>query len=208
MIFQVVAMMVLEGQIASVFNSPFVIPVAGCIMILGMSVGSMWAKVRSEEIKSHERLARIAQGLPVEPEIPGASAPVSAMESVFGNASTAAGTAPRADRMNDGGKARRAGIVLTSVGVGLFAFFAALAAIVQVREVLSGGVAGLIPLAIGIGFLIDARLKRSEYERYREWERFGGAATPAGAVTGSVPPPPPPPAGMSAAQASDWRPLH
>ena len=199
MIFNLLAFAFLDEGIAAVFNSPFIIPVAGCVMVACIVVSSVWAGVRSQEIKSHERLAKIAQGIPVEPEWQEAKGRMAdaglAQVPVGGRA-----------RPNDGGKARRAGIVLASIGLGLFGFFAALAVIVRVREVLAGGVAGIFPLAIGIGFLVDARLKRQEYERYMEWERLGtgvGVGLPAGSV-----PPPPPPAGMSAAQASDWRPLH
>ena len=189
-----------DNGIAEVFNSPFVIPVAGCMMVLGIVVSSIWAGVRTHEIKSHERLARIAQGLPVEPT----------WDEVTVRAATGAlkqtpGSRPAA-RANDGSGARRAGVVLTSVGVGLFAFFAALSAIVQVREVLSGGAAGLIPLAIGIGFLVDARLKKREYEERLAAGHFG--APMAAMPSADLPQPPPPPAGMTPAQASDWRPLH
>ncbi len=195
MVFDLLAMAMLDG---SWFYSPFIIPVAGCAMILGIVASGAWARVRSLEIKSQERLARIAHGLPVEPDWDQATAREAAQ--VAGQMTPAA---PKPHgRPKDGSGARRAGMVLVSVGVGLFAFFAALTMIVQVREVLSGGAAGLIPFAIGIGFLIDARLKKREFERYMEMERFGGWN--AGALGSPVPPPPP--AGMTAAQASDWRP--
>lgn len=202
MVWDLVGIWLLDSQVAEVFRSPFIIPVAGCVMILGMSVASMWAKVRSEEIRSHERLARIAQGLPVEP------AWVEEPVRTAGPA-PAGRPVPVASRqqVNDGGKARRAGVVLVSIGVGLIGFFAVLAVIVQVREVLSGAAVGVVPLAIGIGFLVDARLKRQEYERHLEWGRSVGGGVQPGMTAGGAPPPPPPPAGMSAAQASDWRPL-
>ena len=41
-------------------------------------------------------------------------------------------------------------------------FFVVLAAILRERDVLSGAAVGLIPLAIGVGFMIDARLKARE----------------------------------------------
>jgi hypothetical protein len=62
--------------------------------------------------------------------------------------------------------ARRAGIVLVSLGVGLVLFFAALSVVVQVREVLAGAAAGLIPLAIGVGFFIDYNLQKRELSRF------------------------------------------
>jgi len=62
--------------------------------------------------------------------------------------------------------ARRAGIVLVSLGVGLVLFFAALSVVVHVREVLAGAAAGLIPLAIGIGFFVDYNLQKRELSRF------------------------------------------
>ena len=55
--------------------------------------------------------------------------------------------------------------------------FRSLTAILQVREVLAVAAAGLIPLAIGIGFFIDYNLQK------RELSRFGlevGAELPGG----------------------------
>jgi hypothetical protein len=35
-----------------------------------------------------------------------------------------------------------------------------------VHEVLSAGAAGLIPLAIGVGFLIDYRMQKRDFSRF------------------------------------------
>jgi hypothetical protein len=81
------------------------------------------------------------------------------------------------DPLRSLGNARRAGIVLVSVGAGLILFFLVLTAILHVREVLAGAAAGLIPLAIGVGFFIDYNLQK------RELSRFGlevGAESPSG----------------------------
>ena len=60
-----------------------------------------------------------------------------------------------------------AGSVRTTVlGVGLGLFFAALSVVVHVREVLAGAAAGLIPLAIGIGFFVDYNLQKRELSRF------------------------------------------
>jgi hypothetical protein len=74
--------------------------------------------------------------------------------------------APVKDPLRSLGNARRAGIVLVSVGVGLILFFLVLTAILQVRPVLAGAAAGLIPLAIGIGFFIDYNLQKRELSRF------------------------------------------
>ena len=204
MVFDFLAMMMLDAD--GWYNSPFIIPVAGCAMVLGIVVASIWAGVRSQEIRSHERLARIAQGLPVEPNWDEATVKAATTSAVGEEPPGFQGYKKLKEykrRSNDGSRARRAGLVLVSVGMGLFTFFGSLAAIVRVREVLSGGAAGLIPFAIGVGFLIDARLKKQEYERYMEMDRAAGWGGGAPGAPGA-----PSPEGMSAAQASDWRPLH
>ena len=195
-----------DGQIAEVFNSPFIVPVAGCAMIAGISMMGIWSGVRNREIRSQERLTRIAHGLPVEPEMPEAVA--AAVGQAAASASTAAPNPGR--RPNDGAGARRAGMVLSSIGLGLILFFTALAIIVQTREVMAGSAAGLIPLAIGVGFLIDARMRKREYDRMVATRpAFGAAGSGMGDFAAQQAAPlPPPPMGMSSAQASDWRPLH
>ena len=74
--------------------------------------------------------------------------------------------APVKDPMRSLGNARRTGIVLVSVGVGLVLFFLVLEQVLHVREVLAGAAAGLIPLAIGIGFFIDYNLQKRELSRF------------------------------------------
>jgi hypothetical protein len=81
------------------------------------------------------------------------------------------------DPLSSLGRARRAGIVLVSIGTGLIVFGFVLTAILHVREVLTVAASGLIPLAIGIGFFVDYNLQR------REMARFGlevGADMPQG----------------------------
>jgi hypothetical protein len=61
---------------------------------------------------------------------------------------------------------RRTAIVLISSGVGLMLSFLVLAWIVNDHEVLSGGAVGMIPLSIGVGFLIDYNLPKRELSRF------------------------------------------
>jgi len=131
------------------WDSPFSVPVAGCFMILGIVVASMWASNRQREMQSQERLAAIAKGLPVPP---------TPEELALMNGK------PPADVTRRRGNTRRAGIVLIGSAAGLILFFVALASVLQVREVLSGAAAGLIPLGIGVGFLVDARIQTRELE--------------------------------------------
>lgn len=150
-----------EGEgFAGVFNSPFIVPVFGTIMILGIVVAGIWSGVRNREMQSQERLAAIAKGIPLEPAWD---------EALVRRATTQSPIAAAMQlRPNDGAGARRVGIVLVSVGVGLGAFFSTLAMILQERDVFCGAATGLIPLAIGAGFLVDANLRRAEFWRLSE----------------------------------------
>jgi hypothetical protein len=129
--------------------SPFIVPVAGCIMILGIVIAGIWSGIRNREIQSTERLAAIAKGVPVPPT-------PEELAIMHGK--------PSADTTRRRGNVRRAGIVLLGSAVGLVAFFLVLAAVLQERDVLCGAAVGLIPLGIGIALLIDARIQTREIE--------------------------------------------
>ena len=130
-------------------QSPFIVPVAGCLMVLGIVVASMWAGIRSSEMKSQERLAAIAKGVPVPP---------SAEELAIMHGK------PTADTRRRRANVRLGGIVLLGTAAGLILFFIALAAILQERDVLCGAAVGLIPLGIGVGLLVDTRLQTREID--------------------------------------------
>ncbi len=139
--------MFLSG-IGEVAESPFIVPVAACIMTLGMVVANIWKSIRSREMQSQERLAAIAKGVPLPPS-------VDELAILHGKTVVAPSSGRR-------GTIRLWGIVLLGTAVGLILFFVALASILQVRNVLCGAALGLIPLAIGVGLLIDANLQKRE----------------------------------------------
>src|ERR1700733_10894895 len=118
------------------FNSPFIIPVAGCAVGAIAIISGIWFEAQQRRNKADQRMAMLARGLPI-----------AEIERLLGNA-------------------RRTGIVLLSVGLGLILFFLVLAEILQVRAILAGAAAGLIPLAIGIGFFIDYNLQKRELSRF------------------------------------------
>lgn len=129
--------------------SPFSVPVAGCVMILGIVVAGIWSSIRTREMQSQERLAAIAKGLPLPPT-------AEELALIHGR--------PPADASRRRGNVRRWGIVLVAGAVGLFLFFTALSAVLQQRDVLCGMAVGFIPLGIGVGLLIDARIQTREIE--------------------------------------------
>ena len=133
----------------SLFDSPFSVPIAGCAMVACIVVASVASANRKRELQSQERLAAIAKGVPVPPT-------EEELAIMHGKPST--------DSTRRRGNTRRAGIVLLGCSAGIILFFVALASVLQVREVLSGAAAGLIPLGIGVGFLVDARIQTRELE--------------------------------------------
>ncbi|MGA7158961.1 MAG: DUF6249 domain-containing protein [Acidobacteriaceae bacterium] len=140
--------MLLESLGESV-NSPFIVPVAGCLMVLGIVAVSMWASSRKREIESQERLAAIAKGI---------TPPPTADELAL----TQSRPIPSAYRRR--ANIRLAGIVLIGASAGIVLFFIALSAILQERDVLCGAACGLVPLGIGVGFLIDTRIQSREID--------------------------------------------
>jgi Domain of unknown function (DUF6249) len=132
--------------------SPFIVPVAGCAVGAVAIVSGIWFEAQQRRNKAEQRMAMIARGVPI-PEI----------ERLLGSGDEEKRVR---DPLRSLGNARRAGIVLVSLGAGLVLFFAVLSVVVQVREVLAGAAAGLIPLAIGIGFFVDYNLQKRELSRF------------------------------------------
>jgi hydrogenase-4 membrane subunit HyfE len=121
--------------------SPFIVPVAVFAMVLGIVIVVNIYNYQVRKLKSEERLAAIAKGIPLPPDVE-AEFPVSADR----GAATARGL-------------RTGGIACISVGVGLALFSFFLTWIVQEHDVLAVAAAGLIPLAVGVGLLVDYALR-------------------------------------------------
>jgi hypothetical protein len=136
-----------------VLRSPFIVPIGAFLVAIVAIVAGIMSEAHRRRIKSEERMAMIARGVPI-----------AEIERLIGTKEDE-GKSPK-DPLRSLSNARRAGIVLTSIGVGVILFFLVLTAILQVREVLSGAAAGLIPLAIGIGFFIDYHLQKRELSRF------------------------------------------
>lgn len=180
-----IGLALLQGDpVAEIARSPFVVPVAGTVMILGISVAKIWSGVRTREMQSQERLAAMAKGLPVPPEpLP---------QAVLERLQEAPGARAVVRRQpGDGTNSRRAGIVLLSIGIGLMAFFVCLAAIIHVREVLIPAAVGFIPMALGVGFLIESQLRRRDTRMVEPQDEFLAQPRPVAAAFG-VPAAPPP----------------
>lgn len=136
-----------------IFNSVFIVPLGAFLVAIVAIVAGIWSQAHQTRVKADQRMAMIARGMSI-PEI----------ERLLGTPGD--DVHPPKDPLRSLGNARRAGIVLVSVGVGLILFFLVLTEILHVREVLSGAAAGLIPLIIGIGFFIDYNLQKRELSRF------------------------------------------
>jgi Flp pilus assembly protein TadB len=149
-----------------VLTNPLIIPLGAFLVAIVAIAGGLMGQAHSRRLKAEQRMAMVARGMSTEE-----------IEKLLGNSEQddRPSKSPK-DPLRSLGNARRAGIVLVSTGMGLVIFFVALAIIVDHHQVLAGAAAGLIPLAIGIGFFIDYNLQK------RELSRFGlevGAELPA-----------------------------
>jgi hypothetical protein len=136
----------------SPWDSSYIVPVAGCFMIARHRRRQhCWPAVRKREIESQERLAAIAKGL-----VP--CRPPTQEELELTRVRPASSGVRRFNNI------RLAGIILVSGAIGVMLFFFALTIILRQREILSGVACGLVPLGIGIAFLIDAKLQKRDQE--------------------------------------------
>jgi hypothetical protein len=134
----------------SAANSPYIVPVAGCAMVLGIVIAGVWSGNRTQEMRSRERLECIARGMTPPPTVEELALMNQAKGPAMGS------LAKRRANL------RLTGIILLSSSVGIILFFCVLAAVLRVREVLSGAAVGLIPLLMGLGFLIDTKIQSKE----------------------------------------------
>jgi hypothetical protein len=118
-------------------------------MILGIVISSVLAGIRNRELESQERLAAIAKGLPVPP---------TKGELELNRVQPVGSTTRRI------ANSRLAGLILSGTGIGLALMCSIIAMILGVKEVFCGAAAGLIPLGIGVGFLIDSNIQKRELE--------------------------------------------
>ena len=102
------------------------------IMIFGIPMAAMYTFYRVRKLRTEERLAAMARGLPVpiEADLPHAA------------------------------RSRRSGILLVAAGLGYSATFAVIARVEP--DAMVAAAFGLIPLMLGIGFFIDAALVRRD----------------------------------------------
>src|SRR5579863_2722108 len=99
---------------------------------MGIPIGALYTYYRVRKLRSEERLAAIARGvdIPMQPDLSQAA------------------------------HSRRAGILLISAAVGFMITFGLIARIEAERDALTVAAFGIIPLAIGLGYIFDFSLVR------------------------------------------------
>lgn len=136
---------------SSIFFSPFTVAVAGCLMILGLGAFGIYSEIDQRRVRSQERMTLLARGMSVEDierlqrriQNEGSSDPVRVMNNI-----------------------RRTAMILFGCGLGIILFGLLLAAILQNRVLLIVPAAGLLPLAIGVGFFVDYKMQARDLARF------------------------------------------
>ena len=142
--------------------SGILIPIVALLIPIVAIIAGAWQQAEKQRIRADQQMALIARGVPLA-EIDAfmnKTAPVDAYGKVK-------------DPMRSLGNARRTAMVLIPLGSGLMLFFLIFGAVMLNHVDREAGWAliacsatGLIPLAIGIGFLVDYRLQMRELARF------------------------------------------
>lgn len=148
------------------FDTPFVVPVVALLLAAVAVVSSAVSKAHARRIKAEQRMAMVARGMKAEEiallldQNPEEVEARNTREAMLGMVTHRDPTLRLL-------AARRTAIILCSVGVGAILFFLILANIEHDHEIYSGAAAAIVPLAIGIGFFIDYRLQKRDFEAIR-----------------------------------------
>ena len=132
---------------------PFLIPLGAFAVAIVAIIGGILSEIHRQRVRAEQRMAMVARGMSAAD-----------IDKLLGKATE--DEKPDKDPVRSVGNARRAGIVLVSVGLGIIVFGLLLTWIVNERDVLTVAAAGIIPLAIGVGFMIDYQLQKRELSRF------------------------------------------
>ena len=140
----------------------FIVPVVAMMIPIVAIIAGAYSQVHAKRMKTDQTMAMIARGVPLaDIEAFNKRQPMDGKDRGMN------------DPMRSLGNARRTAMVLIPLGIGLFVFFivfgvVALHHIDQTSgwAMIACSAAGLIPLAIGIGFLVDYRMQQRELARF------------------------------------------
>jgi hypothetical protein len=103
------------------------------VMSLGIPLGAMYTYYHVRKLRSEERLAAIARGVDI----------------------------PMEPELSQGARSRRWGVLLVTGAVGYIAAFGLVARLTE-PDAWTAAAFGVIPLAVGMGFLLDWTLIRRD----------------------------------------------
>jgi len=129
------------------------VPIGAFVVAIVAIISNVVGDAQRQRVKAEQRMAMVARGMPADD-----------IDKLLGKPSVDG--RPIRDPLQSLANTRRTAIVLISSGVGLALFFVVLSVVLNVREVLCGAAVGLIPLAIGAGFLIDYNLQKRDLSRF------------------------------------------
>jgi Flp pilus assembly protein TadB len=129
--------------------APFLVPIVAFLIPIVAIISKAVTQQQDRRLAAQERLALIARGMPL-PEID----------------KLTVAREVGVDPLRSLNTSRRSGVVLIATGIGVILFFIAISIVVGQRHVLAGAACGLIPLAIGVGFMIDYNLQKRELSRF------------------------------------------
>jgi hypothetical protein len=143
--------------------SGILIPIVALLIPIVAIIAAAFNQAQQRRLRADQQMAMIARGVPLA-EI---EAFLQRVEPVDNN------DRPIKDPVRSLGNARRTATVLISLGIGLIVFFLIFGCIFLTHIDHEAGwvfiavsAAGLIPLAIGIGFLFDYNLQKRELSRF------------------------------------------
>jgi uncharacterized protein DUF6249 len=110
------------------------IGLAAVIMIFAFPLAGLYTYYRVRKLRTEERLAAIARGVEI----------------------------PMAAELSPAARSRRSGILLVTGALGYMMTFALISFIEREPEVWTAAAFGIIPLAVGIGYFLDATLIRHD----------------------------------------------
>ena len=145
------AFFILDSSTYSFLNSVFVVPVAGCLMILGLGIFGIYSEIDQRRIRSQERMTLLARGMSIED--------IERVQRQVANENAI-------DPVRTLNNIRRTAMILLACGVGIIGFGPLLATILQMRVLLIVPAAGLIPMAIGVGFWVDYKMQARDLARF------------------------------------------
>ena len=129
------------------------VPIGAFAVAIVAIVSGVVSEGNRQRLTAEQRMAMIARGMPADD-----------IDRLLTKAIV--DSRPVKDPMQSLANARRTAIVLISSGIGLALFFIVLAYILSERDVLAGAAVGLMPLAVGIGFVIDYYLQKRDLSRF------------------------------------------